>query len=352
MDRPDRAAKRKCFGKLDLPLPDWGLNDPLMKTRLLWFLAFGPALVSLGADLRIGIIGCDTSHCIAFTKQLNDPGDKEHVVGGKVVVAYKGGSPDIQESRSRVEKFARQLQEQYGVKLVDSIPELCQQVDAVLLESVDGRPHLEQVRPVLQAHKPVFIDKPVAGSLRDVLEIARLAKESNTPWFSSSAYRYYESLAQVKSADMGKIRGAISYGPAHLEPHHPDFFWYGIHPIEALFTVMGTGCVSVVRSTGSDVDVVTGIWPGGRLGTFYGLRNAATPHSVIVFGTKKVVEQKSTGDYGPLVKEIMTFFQTGVAPVPNQETLEIYTFMEAADESKREGGIPINLQDVLRKNGG
>lgn len=320
--------------------------------RLVGLLALGPALVSWGADLRIGIIGCDTSHCIAFTQQLNDPKDKEHVPGGKVVVAYKGGSPDIPESRSRVDKFARQLQQQYGVKLVDSIPELCREVDAVLLESVDGRPHLEQVRPVFQAHKPVFLDKPVAASLRDVLEIARVARQTHTPWFSSSAYRFYESLAQVKDTDMGEIRGAISYGPSHLEPHHPDFFWYGIHPIEALYTVMGTGCVSVVRSTGADVDVVTGVWPGGRLGTFYGLHNGATPHSVIVFGAKKVVVQKSTGDYGPLVKEIMDFFHSGIAPVPNDETIEIYTFMEAADESKREGGRPVNLADVLKKNGG
>jgi predicted dehydrogenase len=267
-------------------------------------------------------------------------------------VAYKGGSPDVQESRSRVEEYARQLQEKYGVKLVDSVEELCQQVDAVLLESVDGRPHLEQVRPVLKAHKPVFIDKPVAGSLRDVLEINRLAKASSTPWFSSSAYRFYESMAEVKKADVGEQRGAISYGPSHLEAHHPDFFWYGVHPVEALFTVMGTGCVSVVRTSTADTDVVTGVWGDGRVGTFRGLRRAATPHSVIVFGTKAVAEQKSTGDYGPLVNEIMKFLQTGIAPVPNDETIEIYTFMEAADESKREGGKPVLLRDVLQKNGG
>jgi len=304
------------------------------------------------AELRIGIIGCDTSHCIAFTKQLNDPADKEYVPGGKVVAACKGGSPDIPESSSRVEGYARQLQEKYGVKLVDSVPELCQQVDAVLLESVDGRPHLEQVRPVFKAGKPVFIDKPVAASLRDVLEINRLAKTSKTPWFSSSAYRFYESMAELRNAEVGEIRGAISYGPSYLEPHHPDFFWYGIHPVEALFTVMGTGCVSVVRTSTTNTDVVTGVWADGRVGTFRGLRNAATPHSVILFGSKKLAEQKSTGDYGPLVKKIMEFFQTGIAPVPNEETIEIYAFMEAADESKRQGGKPVNLSDVLKKNGG
>jgi predicted dehydrogenase len=316
---------------------------------VVWLAA---ACATVAGELRIGIIGCDTSHCIAFTQEINDATDKNHVAGGKVVAAFKGGSPDIKESASRVEGFASQLQEKYGVKLVDSVEELCREVDAVLLESVDGRPHLEQVRPVFKAGKPVFIDKPVAASLRDVLEINRLARESQTPWFSSSAYRFYESMIEVKNTDVGEVRGAISYGPSHLEAHHPDFFWYGIHPIEALYTVMGTGCISVVRTAAADTDVVTGVWPEGRVGIFRGLRNAATPHSVIVFGTKKVVEQKSTGDYGPLVGEIMKFFQTGVAPVSNKETIEIYTFMEAADESKREGGRPVMLNEVLKKNGG
>ncbi len=325
-----------------------------MNLRLLpAFAALAAAsIAAAAADLRIGIIGCDTSHCIAFTKQINDPADPNHVAGGKVVAAFKGGSADIEESHSRVDEFAAQLRDKYGVVMVESVEGLCRQVDAVLLESVDGRPHLEEARPVFKAGKPVFIDKPVAGSLRDVLEINRLAKENKTPWFSSSAYRFYESMTEVKNKDVGEVRGAISYGPSTYEPHHPDFFWYGIHPIEALYTVMGPGCISVVRTATPQTDVVTGIWPDGRVGTFRGLREAATPHSVIVFGTKGVAEQKNTGDYGPLVREIMKFFQTGIAPVPNEETIEIYTFMEAADESKREGGKPVELREVLKRNGG
>ncbi len=307
---------------------------------------------AFGADLRIGIIGCDTSHATAFTKLINDPNDKNHVPGGKVVAAFKGGSQDIPESSSRVDGYAKQLQEKFGVKMVDSVAELCQEVDVVLLESLDGRPHLEQVRPVIAAGKPVFIDKPVAGSLRDVIEINRLAHEKHVPWFSSSAYRFYDCMVEVKNASVGEVRGAISYGPCALEPHHPDFFWYGIHPTEALFTVMGTGCESVVRTSTTNTDVATGVWSDGRVGTLRGLRNASTPHKVIVFGTKGIAEQKGDGDYAPLMREIMKFFQTGVAPVPNEETIEIYAFMEAADESKREGGKPVKISRIMKKNGG
>jgi Oxidoreductase family, NAD-binding Rossmann fold len=329
-------------------------NLQIMNRRALPILlsVFSLAVAARAEDLRVGIIGLDTSHVVAFTKLLNDANDPEHIPGAKVIAAFKGGSPDIEASASRVDGYTKQLQDQFGVRIVDTIEDLCRQVDAVLLESVDGRPHLAQVRPVLAAGKRVFIDKPVAGSLRDAIEIYRLAKERNVPVFSASSYRFYKSLVAVKNTDVGAIHSVISYGPAYLEPHHPDLFWYGIHPTEALFTILGTGCQSVVRTTTPDTDVVTGIWSGGRVGTLQGYRNGPTPHKVIVFGSKQVAEQKGSGEYGPLVREIVKFFQTGIAPVSPAETLEIFAFMEAADESKREGGVPIRIQDVMHQNGG
>jgi hypothetical protein len=302
------------------------------------------------ADFRIGMIGLDTSHVIAFTRLLNDPNDKNHIPGGRIVAAYKGGSADIESSRTRVDGYTKQLQDEFGVKIVDTIESLCQQVDGVMLESVDGRPHLEQARPVILARKPLFIDKPVAGSLRDAIVIYRLAKEHQVPCFSASSYRFYDSLVALKQADVGQIKGAISYGPCSLESHHPDLFWYGVHPTEALFTVLGTGCESVVRTATPDTDVVTGVWSNGRIGTLHGLRNASTPHQVILFGTKTVQAQQGSGDYPPLMREIMRFFQTGVAPVTPEETLEIFAFMEAADESKRRGGSPVKISEIMQKN--
>src|SRR5687768_14436480 len=183
--------------------------------RLLSFLGLCLAASLHAAELKLGMIGLDTSHVIAFTKLLNETNNKDYVPGGKVVAAFKGGSPDIESSRSRVDGYTKQLQEQFGVNIVESIEELCRQVDAVLLESVDGRPHLEQARPVIKARKPLFIDKPVAGSLKDAIEIYRLAKENNVPVFSSSSYRFYESLAEVKRANVGEVRNVISHGPAH-----------------------------------------------------------------------------------------------------------------------------------------
>lgn len=301
------------------------------------------------AELRIGIIGLDTSHCIEFTRRFNDANDKNHVPGGKVVAAFKGGSKDIEGSWSRVEGYTKQLQEKYDVKIVDTIEELCEQVDVVMLESVDGRPHLQQAIPVFKAKKPLFIDKPVAGTLADAIQIFRLAKESNVPCFSASSLRYYPTLDELKAAKFGELKGAISTGPAHLEEHHPDLFWYGIHPTEALFTIMGQGCETVVRTSTKDTDVVTGVWKDGKVGTLRGLRGGAAPYTLTVFGSKAVLHKNLEGDYTPFLREVMKFFQTGIAPVSPAETLEIFAFMEAADESKRQGGCPVKLSDVMKK---
>jgi hypothetical protein len=307
--------------------------------------------VSSTAEIKIGMIGLDTSHVPAMAALINDPQNKKHVPGGKVIAAFKGGSPDLAPSATRVDGYTKTLQEKYGVEIVPTIEALCEKVDAVMLMSVDGRPHLEQARPVIKAKKILYIDKPVAGSLRDAIEIYRLAKEANVPVFSSSSYRFYDSMTALKKVDVGEIKGAISYGPCSLEKTHPDLFWYGVHPAEALYTVMGTGCETVVRVSTADTDVVEGVWAGGRVGSFRGLRNAATPHKVILFGTKGVAEQqKGDDDYAPLVREIMTFFQTRVAPVNPEETLELFAFMEAADESKRQGGAPVRIADVMKKN--
>ena len=301
------------------------------------------------APLKLGMIGLDTSHVIAFTKVLNDPNDPSHVPGGRVIAAYKGGSPDLESSASRVDDYTAQLQKEFGVQIVDSIEELCTLVDAVLLESVDGRPHLEQVKPVFAAGKMVFIDKPLAGSLEDALAIAELGKQYNVPWFTSSSYRFYDGMAALKATDVGEVRGAISYGPCHLEPTHPDLFWYGVHPTEALFTVMGTGCESVTCVKTEQFHVATGLWKDGRVGTLYGLRTGSTPHKVIVFGTKAVAEQEEGDNYAPLVAEIIKFFRSGKPPVQPEESIEMFAFMEAAHESIRRGGVPVSLQEVLER---
>jgi predicted dehydrogenase len=306
-------------------------------------LALFAAMCAHSADLRIGIIGTDTSHVPAFTQMLNSAGDaKDHVSGARVVAAYKGGSKDIESSISRVDQYADEVRTKWGVEIVPDIAALLVKVDAVLLTSVDGRVHLEQARPVIAAHKPLFIDKPLAATLEDAREIERLAKEAGVPWFSSSSLRYSE-IATMKFAD---ATGATTWGPGPFEPHHYlDLSWYAIHPVELLYTLMGPGCESVTRIAAENSDVIVGRWKDGRLGTVRAIR-PYSEYGAVVYRPNEIVEAKpqSAGSYRPLVLEIVKFFQTGKPPVSNEETLEIFAFMDAAQRSKEQGGKPVALR--------
>lgn len=299
--------------------------------------------------IKVGIIGLDTSHVAAFTKAMNDPKATDEMATVEVVAAYPGGSPDIPDSANRLEGFTKQLAGM-GVEIVDSIDTLLSKVDAVLLESVDGRPHLAQARPVIEAGKPLFIDKPVAGSLADAVEIFRLAKEANVPCFSSSSLRFSSSVLGAKSDDkIGGVYGCDVYGPCTLEQHHPDLFWYGVHGVETLFTIMGPGCVSVTRVHTDGTDLVTGVWSDGRIGTFRGIRSGKSGYGGTIFGKNGVFPVGKYEGYKPLVIEIARFFHSGKPPVSADETIEMFTFMEAADESKRHGGKSVSLESVLAK---
>ena len=301
---------------------------------------------SAGAEsvLRLGIVGLDTSHVTAFTEILHNPQAPGHVPGARVDAAFKGGSPDIPSSIGRVEEFTATLQNSHGVEICDTIEDMCRRVDAVMIESVDGRPHLEQARAVIAAKKPVYIDKPLSGTLAGALEIFRLAREQAVPIFTSSSLRFATSTQAVRSGSIGPVLSAETTSPAHLEKSHPDLFWYGVHGCESLFTVMGTGCEKVVRTTTADGKIeVTGHWAGGRTGVFResdsygGTARSATGQAAI----------GAFDGYAPLVAEIIKFFRTGVPPVSEAETTELFAFMEAADESKRRHGQPVTLAEVL-----
>ncbi len=312
----------------------------------------GSAATILGKNIqskenRVGIIGLDTSHSIAFTKLLNAHDIAPDLAGNRVVAAYPWGSRNIESSKSRIPEYTEEIKKM-GVKIVDSIAELLEQVDVILLETNDGNPHLEQALQVFKSGKPVFIDKPIAGSYSDAEAIFKAAKKYKVPIFSSSSLRYTKNAQEISQGNsIGKVLGADAYSPAKLEKSHPDLFWYGIHGVELLYTVMGTGCKSVTRTHTKDADVVVGIWHDGRIGTFRGARSGKIGYGGTAFGEKGNAQMGPYDGYRPLLVQIAKFFRTGISPVSPKETLEIYAFMEAADESKRNGGKSILMESIF-----
>ena len=295
------------------------LHDIISKRIVLAFILFYVvAGFCVAADvpqekvIRLGMIGLDTSHVTAFTQYINDP---QKATGCRVVAGFSGGSPDIESSAKRVQGYTDELRTKYGV-----------------------------------AGKPLFIDKPMGGNLADVLEIFRLAKEKGVPCWSSSSLRFSPWMDKIRTREeTGDILGCCAYSPCSLEEHHPDLYWYGVHGVEMLFAVMGTGCQSVSRTQTADTELVVGVWKDGRVGTYRGIKKGKQDYGVLVFGSKAIVPGGAYAGYGPLCDKVVEFFKTGKIPVPQEETVEIFAFMSAADQSKKENGKPVLLETILEE---
>ncbi|MDH4091249.1 MAG: Gfo/Idh/MocA family oxidoreductase [Cyclobacteriaceae bacterium] len=299
-------------------------------------------------EIQIGLIGLDTSHSPAYTKFINDPKNPA-MQGFKVAFAYPYGSTKIESSASRIPQYTQEIKA-LGVQVVDTLNALVEASDVVMLMTNDGNLHLEQILPVLKARKNVYVDKPVAAHLGDVIKIYDAVKQAGVSMFSSSPLRYIDGAQQVRYHDaVGSVIGADAYSPQKTEPSHTDLYWYGIHGVEILFTMMGPGCAFVKRTTEKEQDIVVGKWTDGRIGTYKGDLQGRQFYGGTAYGTKGVLSVGPFAGYQSLAEVIIQFFRDGKAPVDEKETMEIYTFMEAADESKKQGGEWVSMQKIYNQ---
>lgn len=321
-----------------------------MKRILFAIIVLWAASFNLQAQkvFKIGIIGLDTSHSTAFTELLNGDSEEPFVKEFEVVAAYPYGSKTIKSSYDRIPGYIEEVKK-HGVEITNSIAELLDKVDCVLLETNDGRIHLEQALEVFKSGKICYIDKPIGATLGQAIAIYAMAEKYNIPIFSSSALRYSPLNQQLRNGEFGKILGADCYSPHKVEPTHPDFGFYGIHGVETLYTLMGTGCESVNRMSSKEADVVTGCWKDGRIGTFRGIKEGPAIYGGTAFTEKGAVAAGGYGGYKVLLEQILTFFKTGVTPISKEETIEIFTFMKASNMSKEQNGRIVTLEEAYKK---
>jgi hypothetical protein len=287
--------------------------------------------------IKLGMLDFDTSHVVEFTRRLNHVGtDAEQFVEGATVVIGCPGESKL--SPERVAGFTDQMKK-FGVPLVDKPEDMIGKVDAVLVESVDGTVHYERARPFLEAGIPCYVDKPFTCSVADARKILELAEKKKLPVFSSSSLRYAPEVVEyVADAKHGKVLGCVAYSPCSLSPipeRNAGLFHYGIHGVEVLYTLMGPGCQRVTATHEKGVDVVSGQWKDGRVGTFRGIRDGAAPYGFVAFA-EKGVQAVAIGTkfiYRELLKRIVETFKTGKPALDPAVTLEIVAFIEAANTS-------------------
>jgi len=296
-------------------------------------------------ELKLGMIGLDTSHCCVFADLLNNENNPHYIKGAQIITAYPGGSDIFSLSKNRVVQITADMKDKFNIKIVDKIEETTEDVDGIFLESVDGRQHLEQFEKIAQFGKPVFIDKPFATQVEDAKKILELSDKFKAPVYSCSSIRYARGIEEI--AVDREVLGCEVFGPMAILEDFPGLFWYGIHSTEVLFSKMGCGCREVINRHTETADVVTGIWDDGRIGTLYGYRieNQGSFGCTIFTdaGVFQGLAQKEPPCYALMMPKIVDFFRTGKSPIDLKETLEINSFLEAANES-RQTSQPVQLR--------
>jgi predicted dehydrogenase len=299
------------------------------------------------ADLRIGMIGLDTSHVSAFAALLNDPQNPSHVPGGKVTVAFPGGSPDFDLSIGRVGKFTDELRDQRGVKIVDSAEAVAEQCDLLFINAVDGRTHRGYMEKTARYKRPTFIDKPIAVTGSDTEAIFKLAEEHGIPLMSCSSLRYSDSFVAALQPRKAKLVGIDVYGPMAEQPTQPGLFWYGIHTVEMIVAAMGVGAKEVRATTNKDCDVVTIEYTDGRMAALRGLRVGSSGFGAVLHADDGAtwVDAYKTNEppYASMLKAILGSLPHGRSDVPKEETIEVVDIIEAANASRKAHGQVVRL---------
>lgn len=296
--------------------------------------------------VKAGIVDFDTSHSVQFTMRFNHQGiaEDQWVDGVQVVAGLPGKAAPGNEQRQG--EFIEQCKG-FGVKMVDSVEALMKEVDVVMVEALEGGRHLERARPFLEAGMRVFVDKPFADNIPDAEAMAELAEKHGAALMAGSALRYVLEVQELRAraAETGKVLSASVYSPSKPLGDVPALVNYGCHSVEMLYAILREGCREVCSVSADTLQSVTGRWADGRAGVVLGVQEGKCGFGFTAFCENETVQKSIDFTYGyrELVKEMSAFFNTGKAPVPVSESVEVVKFIVKALESDAQKGKPVAL---------
>lgn len=290
----------------------------------------------MSKEIRIGMVGLDTSHSIAFTKCLQAPdcAPEQHVPGARVVACMRFETPF--QGKEGLDDRQKQL-EGWGVRVTESFDEAVADCDAIALEVNDPAYHLEYFTKCADLGKPVFLDKPMADSTANARLIAQMAKDKGVRVFSSSSLRYVPALVQAIEA-AGEPKYVSTYGPLGKAPAGSSIVWYGVHAFEMLERAMGLGAKSVFARRDSVGVVAIVDYEEGKRGVVE-LTEGAWSYGGSVRSEKKAVPFTADNAllYPLQLAEVIKFFAGAQPPVTLEDAVEVTAMLDAAERSVSSG---------------
>lgn len=275
--------------------------------------------------MKIGVIGTDSSHAIAFATRLQEKGHD--------IIAFKGGS-SLALSQSRIETIVQQLKEM-GVTFVETLAQLHKQCDAFLITSVDAAQHRMQFEELALSKKPVFIDKPLANTSEQASEIIKLAQRRGIPLMSCSALRFADCVQQAKNKSIEAVD--IVAPLLMLDPY--DYFYYGVHALEMIAVLKPVAIRSATVHHQAKQHFITLQFEDGTISTIRGYLQKRQSFQIAVHNeANSDWHEIAAGDvhfYDRLIDAVERFFITKESPVTEEETLQIIRTLEQITASTK-----------------
>ena len=142
----------------------------------------------------------------------------------------------------------------------------------------------------------------------------------------------------------GEVRAVASYGPADVESPYGGIFFYAIHQVDCLLTLVGRDvtAVCVNRVKGSGDAVASLFWTSGVIGSMHCMLGRSTGFQVSVATSGGNLASDLAGDARPYLTGAKLFckmFKTGVQPIDHKEILARIAVLEALNKSVKTGKV-------------
>lgn len=295
--------------------------------------------------IRLGCLGTDSSHLIEFSRRINAMSDAGRT-RCRVTSFWTDGRHDMPAADvAKWESATLQL----GAKRADSMDELLDSVDGVLVLAVNGHRHFDLAMPCLKRGLPTYIDKPLTCNLDQANKLLTAARESGARCYSASSLRFASEVTEMPRETLGELVAIDAIGPGELNPSMEGLFFYGVHTIEMVDALFGKPGVAQVRATTSqDRDLVDLEYGDGRVAHLRLERKGSYDFAATVHGTKGLYQFRVNfaGVYDRLVEGMTRFFEGGPAPATLRDIVENVAVMEAGNESIRRGGSPVAVSPI------
>ena len=215
--------------------------------------------------------------------------------------------------------------EKFGVERCNTIAEVVEKSDCIIVLSPDNpERHLDLCREPLASGKRVYVDKTFALTKDIAKEIVANGEANNTPFFSTSALRFSNELADVPREGICFIN---SRGPGRFDT-------YAIHQIEPIVVLMGSE-VKRIMSVGSGYETMVIEFSNGRRAVMSHYDWKGIDFEMVVNyedGSIYKVPQM-TGYFDNFINKLCTFFKTGETFADHAETISVMGIIEAGNKA-------------------